>query len=95
MSDGVSLATQVYLPKGEGPFPVLIGRGARKGGQLDLAHWYLARGFETPAPIAHNTLHLSKGYPSRIILPVLEPGTSIEYNPARHSLCRKIKEWDK
>ena len=45
MRDGVELGTQVYLPAGEGPFPVMIGRGIRKGGQMDLAHWYLAKGF--------------------------------------------------
>ena len=45
MRDGVELGTQVYLPEGEGPYPVLIGRGARKRGQTDLIHWYLARGF--------------------------------------------------
>lgn len=45
MRDGVELGTEVYLPAGEGPFPVLITRGARKGGQLDLANWYLAKGF--------------------------------------------------
>lgn len=45
MRDGVELGTQVYLPEGEGPFPVLIGRGSRKRGQTDLAHWYLAKGF--------------------------------------------------
>lgn len=43
--DGAMLATQVYLPAGEGPFPTLVGRGIRKGGQLDGAHWYLAKGF--------------------------------------------------
>ncbi|TVR52008.1 MAG: CocE/NonD family hydrolase [Puniceicoccaceae bacterium] len=43
--DGAELGTQVYLPPGEGPFPVLVGRGIRKGGQMDLAHWYLAKGF--------------------------------------------------
>lgn len=45
MRDGVELGTQVYLPAGEGPFPVMVGRGIRKGGQMDLAHWYLAKGF--------------------------------------------------
>ncbi|TVR50433.1 MAG: CocE/NonD family hydrolase [Puniceicoccaceae bacterium] len=45
MSDGTILATQVYLPAGEGPFPVLVGRGIRQGGQMDCAHWYLAKGF--------------------------------------------------
>jgi predicted acyl esterase len=45
MRDGVELGTQIYLPEGEGPFPVMIGRGSRKGGQMDLAHWYLAKGF--------------------------------------------------
>jgi hypothetical protein len=45
MRDGVELGTQVYLPAGEGPFPVMVGRGIRKGGQMDLAHWYLNKGF--------------------------------------------------
>ena len=45
MRDGVELGTQVYLPEGEGPFPVMIGRGHRTRGQTDGAHWYLAKGF--------------------------------------------------
>ena len=45
MRDGVELGTEVYLPAGEGPFPTMVGRGLRKGGQMDLAHWYLAKGF--------------------------------------------------
>ena len=45
MRDGVELGTEVYLPEGEGPYPVLIGRGSRKRGQTDLMHWYLAKGF--------------------------------------------------
>jgi len=45
MADGAVLGTEVYLPAGEGPFPVLVGRGIRQGGQLDCAHWYLARGY--------------------------------------------------
>lgn len=44
-ADGAKLALQVYLPAGEGPFPVLVGRGVRRGGQMDCAHYYLARGF--------------------------------------------------
>jgi hypothetical protein len=44
MRDGVELGTEVYLPEGEGPFPVMIGRGIRQGGQLDGAHWYMAGG---------------------------------------------------
>ena len=45
MRDGVELGTEVYLPEGEGPFPVLIGRGARLRGQTDGVHFYLDRGF--------------------------------------------------
>jgi uncharacterized protein len=45
MADGAVLATEVYLPAGEGPFPVLVGRGVRLGGQMDGAHWYLALGY--------------------------------------------------
>jgi len=45
MRDGVALGTQVYLPEGEGPFPVWVGRGHRTRGQTDGAHWYLAHGF--------------------------------------------------
>jgi predicted acyl esterase len=45
MRDGVELGTQVYLPEGEGPFPVWVGRGHRRRAQLDGAHWYLAHGF--------------------------------------------------
>ena len=45
MRDGVGLALQVYLPAGEGPFPVMICRGHRRRAQMDGAHWYLARGF--------------------------------------------------
>lgn len=45
MADGVDLGTQVYLPEGEGPFPTMVGRGIRKGGQMDGAHWYLKKGF--------------------------------------------------
>jgi predicted acyl esterase len=45
MRDGVELGTQVYLPEGEGPFPVWVGRGHRTRGQTDGAHWYLAKGF--------------------------------------------------
>lgn len=43
--DGTKLGTEVYLPKGEGPFPTMVGRGIRQGGQMDCAHWYLAKGF--------------------------------------------------
>ncbi|MHB9031983.1 MAG: CocE/NonD family hydrolase [Anaerolineae bacterium] len=43
--DGKRLATEVYLPAGEGPFPTMVGRGIRKGGQMDGAHWYLKKGF--------------------------------------------------
>ncbi len=45
MADGAVLGTEVYLPAGQGPFPVLVGRGTRLGGQMDCAHWYLARGY--------------------------------------------------
>ena len=45
MRDGADLALQVYLPAGEGPFPVMICRGHRRRAQMDGAHWYLARGF--------------------------------------------------
>jgi predicted acyl esterase len=45
MRDGVELGTEVYLPAGEGPFPVWVGRGHRTRGQTDGAHWYLAHGF--------------------------------------------------
>ncbi len=45
MADGAVLGTEVYLPAGEGPFPVLVGRGVRLGGQMDGAHWYLGQGY--------------------------------------------------
>lgn len=45
MDDGAELGTEVYLPAGEGPWPVMVGRGIRQGGQMDTAHWYLAKGF--------------------------------------------------
>ena len=41
------------------------------------------------APVAHNTLHLRAEYPSRVIIPVVEPGTTEDYDPSRHALCRK------
>lgn len=44
MEDGAKLATEVYLPAGEGPFPVMVGRGIRQGGQMDTAHWYIGKG---------------------------------------------------
>ena len=44
MDDGAELGTEVYLPAGEGPFPVMVGRGIRQGGQMDTAHWYLGKG---------------------------------------------------
>ncbi|TFH04281.1 MAG: CocE/NonD family hydrolase [Spirochaetales bacterium] len=45
MRDGVDLGTEVYLPEGEGPFPVLIGRGHRLRGQTDGINFYLDKGF--------------------------------------------------
>jgi len=47
------------------------------------------------APVAHNTVHVSCQCPSRLILPVIAPGVSIDYDPKKHSLCKKIVEWDK
>ncbi len=47
------------------------------------------------APVAHNTLHLSAEHPSRVIIPVVEPGTTEDYDPAKHRLCRKTAPWEK
>jgi putative CocE/NonD family hydrolase len=47
------------------------------------------------APVAHNRVHVSAKHPSRLILPVVAPGVSVDYDPEVHSLCRKIVEWDK
>jgi putative CocE/NonD family hydrolase len=47
------------------------------------------------APVANNTVHVSAGYPSRLILPVIAPGVSIDYDPEQHHLCNKTVEWDK
>ena len=33
------------------------------------------------APVAHNSVHASSQYPSRLILPVVAPGTSKDYTP--------------
>jgi putative CocE/NonD family hydrolase len=47
------------------------------------------------APVAHNAVHMSAKHPSRLILPVVAPGVSTDYDPIKHSLCTKIVEWDK
>jgi putative CocE/NonD family hydrolase len=47
------------------------------------------------APVAHNSVHVSAQYPSRLILPVVAPGVSIDYDPEVHRLCKKTVEWDK
>ncbi len=49
MRDGVGLATDVYLPKGEGPFPVIFVKtpynfNKISGGQLDWAIEAMERG---------------------------------------------------
>jgi predicted acyl esterase len=47
------------------------------------------------APVAHNRVHVSAAYPSRLILPVIAPGVSADYDPRTHRLCTKLIEWDK
>ena len=47
------------------------------------------------APVAHQRVHVSAQYPSRLILPVVASGVSIDYDPVVHSLCVKTVEWDK
>ncbi len=43
------------------------------------------------AAVAHNTIHLSAEHPSRVIIPVVEPGTTEDYDPSKHALCRKSR----
>jgi putative CocE/NonD family hydrolase len=47
------------------------------------------------APVAHNTVHASAEYPSRLILPVIAPGVSVDYDPRKHRLCEKLVDWEK
>ena len=47
------------------------------------------------APVACNSIHTSDEYPSKIIIPVIEPGVSVDYDPAKHHLCKKTAPWDK
>lgn len=47
------------------------------------------------APVAHNVLHVSSEHASRVTIPVVDPGTTEDYDPARHQLCRKTRPWEK
>jgi putative CocE/NonD family hydrolase len=47
------------------------------------------------APVAHNSIHVSTEHPSRLILPVIAPGVSTDYDPDKHQLCVKLGEWEK
>jgi putative CocE/NonD family hydrolase len=47
------------------------------------------------APVANNTGHVSAEHSSRLILPVIAPGVSTDYDPDKHRLCAKLAEWDK
>jgi hypothetical protein len=37
------------------------------------------------ARVAHNTVHTSAAHPSRLVLPVIEPGVSVDYVPTRRA----------
>jgi putative CocE/NonD family hydrolase len=47
------------------------------------------------APIAHNRLHVGGAHLSRLVLPTIEPGVSVDYDPRQHTFCVKTGRYDK